>query len=67
MRKPDVEILRLALDLAQTPMAQSVFIDDTSMFVETAARLGIRSVLHKDYKSTCSELAALGLQRDQSA
>jgi putative hydrolase of the HAD superfamily len=65
IQKPDVEIFRLALDLAQTPAAQSVFIDNTPMFVEIAARLGIRSVLHNDYKSTCAKLAALGLRRDQ--
>jgi len=33
MRKPDVEIFRLALDLAQTPVEQVAFIDNTAMFV----------------------------------
>ena len=26
--------------------------------------LGIRSILHMDYRSTCAKLAALGLQND---
>ena len=29
--------------------------------------LGIRSILHTDYKSTCAKLAAVGLQNDQGA
>ena len=35
------------------------------MFVEIAEGLGIRSILHKDYKSTCSKLASFGLQNDE--
>jgi len=31
------------------------------MFVEVAEGLGIRSVLHTDYRSTCAKLAAFGL------
>ncbi len=58
MRKPDVEIFRLALDIAQTPAAQTVFIDNTAMFVQIAERLGIRSILHVDYESTCAKLAS---------
>jgi putative hydrolase of the HAD superfamily len=61
MRKPDVEIFRLALDLAQTPAAQAVFIDNTAMFVQIAERLGMRSILHVDCESTRASLAALGL------
>lgn len=62
MRKPDVEIFRLALDLAQTPPAQAVFIDNTPMFVEIARSLGLRSILHRDFESTRAELASIGLR-----
>ncbi len=62
MRKPDVEIFRLALDIAQTPSAQVVFIDNTPMFVQIAERLGMRSILHVDYESTSAKLASFGLQ-----
>jgi putative hydrolase of the HAD superfamily len=31
------------------------------MFVEVAEGLGIRSILHTDYKSTCLKLASVGL------
>ena len=65
IRKPDVDIFRLALDIAQAPAEQVVYIDNTPMFVQIAEGLGIRSILHKDYKSTCTKLASFGLSNDQ--
>jgi len=62
MRKPDVEIFRLALDLAQTAPERAVFIDNTPMFVDIAERLGMRSILHHDLDSTRARLTSLGLQ-----
>jgi HAD superfamily hydrolase (TIGR01509 family) len=62
MRKPDVRIFELALDLAQTPPSQSIFIDNTQMFVEIATGLGMHGILHVDYASTCAKLAAFGLK-----
>jgi putative hydrolase of the HAD superfamily len=61
MRKPDIQIFRLALDLAQTAPAQAVFIDNTPMFVQIAQGLGMRSIHHLDFESTRTELASLGL------
>ena len=63
IRKPDVEIFRLALDIAQAPAQHVVYIENTPMFVQIAEGLGIRSILHTDYKSTCAELASFGLQK----
>ena len=62
IRKPDVEIFRFALDIAQAPAQHVVYIENTPMFVQIAEGLGIRSVLHTDYKSTCAKLASFGLQ-----
>ena len=62
LRKPDVEIFRLALDIAQAPAREIVYIENTPLFVEIAEGLGIRSILHTDYESTCAKLASLGLQ-----
>jgi putative hydrolase of the HAD superfamily len=62
MRKPDIAIFRLALDLAQTAPEQAVFIDNTPMFVQLAEGLGMRSILHVDYESTHAQLTSLGLQ-----
>jgi putative hydrolase of the HAD superfamily len=61
LRKPDVEMFRLAVDIAQAPPDQVVYIDNTAMFVQIAESLGIRSILHTDYKSTRAKLASLGL------
>jgi putative hydrolase of the HAD superfamily len=61
LRKPDADIFRLALDVAQTPARRVVYIENTSMFVGIAEGLGIRSILHTDYKSTCAQLASFGL------
>lgn len=65
VRKPDVEIFRLALDIAQTPADRVAFVDNTAMFVDIAKGMGIRGVHHTDYESTRAKLASLGLaQRD---
>jgi len=65
IRKPDADIFRLALDIAQVPARQVVFIDNTPMFVQIAEGLGIRSIFHTDYTSTCTKLASFGLQNDE--
>ena len=60
-RKPDADIFKVALDIAQVPVEQVVYIDDRPMFVQVAATLGIRGIRHLDYKTTRAKLAALGL------
>ncbi len=62
VRKPDAEMFRLALDIAQTPARHVVYIDNTPMFIEIAKGLGIRGIQHTDYQSTRAELAAFGLE-----
>ena len=62
LRKPDADIFRLALDIAQAPARQIVYIENTPLFVQVAEGLGIRSILHTDYQSTRAKLAAFGLQ-----
>jgi putative hydrolase of the HAD superfamily len=64
IRKPDADIFRLALDIAQAPARQVLYIENTPMFVQIAEGLGIRSILHTDYPSTCAKLASFGLQKD---
>jgi len=60
-RKPDEDIYRIALDIAQARPEQVVYIDDRAMFVEVAQGLGIRGINHKDYESTKKALEAFGL------
>ena len=65
VRKPDADIFRLALDIAQVPARQVVYIENTPMFVQVAEGLGIQSILHTDYRSTCAKLASFGLRIDE--
>jgi FMN phosphatase YigB (HAD superfamily) len=62
IRKPDTDIFRLALDIAQAPAGQVLYVENTPLFVEVAEGLGIRSILHTNYQSTCAKLASFGLQ-----
>jgi putative hydrolase of the HAD superfamily len=64
IRKPDADIFRLALDVAQTPARQVVYIENTPRFVQVAEGLGIQSILHTDYESTCAKLASFGLPNE---
>jgi putative hydrolase of the HAD superfamily len=59
--KPDEDIFRLALDIAQVPALKVVYLENTPMFAQIAEGLGIRSILHTDYKSTREKLALFGL------
>lgn len=65
LRKPDVDIFRYARDITQTTPEQIVYIENTPMFVQIAEGLGIRSILHTDFKSTCGKLASFGLLTEE--
>lgn len=62
LRKPDTSMFGLALDVAQTPAARALYIENTPMFTRIAEDMGIRSVLHTDYNSTCAKLASFGME-----
>ncbi len=66
-RKPDYDIYYVALDAAQVPPDQVVYIEDREMFVEVAQSLGLRGILHRDYQRTHDALAELGLSLDEGA
>jgi putative hydrolase of the HAD superfamily len=63
-RKPDADIWKVALDIAQVPLEQVVYIDDRPMFVQVAEGLGLRGITHKKYEQTRDALAAMGLSLD---
>lgn len=60
-RKPDADMYRIALDIAQAHPEQVVYIDDRAMFVEVAQGLLIQGIIHKDYESTKKALETFGL------
>jgi putative hydrolase of the HAD superfamily len=62
LRKPDRDMYRMALDIAQVPAEQVVYIEDTPMFVQVAEAEGIRGIQHTDCESTRKQLARLGLE-----
>ena len=67
IRKPDADMFRIALDVAQTRVRQVLYIENTPMFVQIAEGLRIRSICHNDVKSTKAALTALGLHSDEGA
>ncbi|MEP6984131.1 MAG: HAD family phosphatase [Chloroflexota bacterium] len=60
-RKPDADMYRIALDIAQVRPEQVVYIDDRAMFVEVAQGLGIQGILHRGCESTQKGLEPFGL------
>jgi putative hydrolase of the HAD superfamily len=60
-RKPDLDIYRMALDTAQVPPEQAVYIDDRPMFVEVARTLGLQGIHHRSLETTRAALEAIGL------
>ena len=61
-RKPDVDIYRMALDIARVHPSKVVYLDDRQMFVEVANSLDIHGIHHTSYESTRTALEAFGLE-----
>ncbi|MFL6259564.1 MAG: HAD family hydrolase [Thermoanaerobaculia bacterium] len=61
-RKPDEDIFRIALDVAQAEPGEVAYVDDRQMFVEVACRLGMREIWHRDLERTRAAFEALGLK-----
>jgi putative hydrolase of the HAD superfamily len=60
-RKPDADIFRMAVDMAQTPVRECLYVDDRLLFVEVAKSLGISGIHHRQYDETVKALEAFGL------
>ena len=61
VRKPEIAIFKMALDMAQVPTEEVVYIDDVQIFTDIATDLKIKSIHHTDWQSTSEALADLGL------
>lgn len=61
-RKPDADIFKLALDVAQVPKQNLLYIDDRPLFVQVAAAEGMKGIIHSDYESTVIKLKSFGLE-----
>jgi len=62
VRKPDADIFRLALDVAQVSPDQAAYIDDRAMFAQIGAEQGFHAIHHTGLEKTRARLAAIGLE-----
>jgi putative hydrolase of the HAD superfamily len=62
MRKPDHQIWRLALDIAQVTPAESLYVDDREMFVQVAIEIGFTAIQHTSVATTKQKFLDLGLK-----
>lgn len=67
LRKPDPDIYALALDIAQVPAGEVVYIEDRILSVEAARGLGIPSIHHTSFEATREALARMGLSLEPAA
>ncbi|HTM48141.1 MAG TPA: HAD-IA family hydrolase [Bryobacteraceae bacterium] len=61
VRKPDLAIFQMALDLAQVSPEETVYIDDRPLLAEVAGSMGFRTIHHTSYEKTAAALGELGL------
>jgi len=61
LRKPDAAAYRYALDLAQRPAEEALFLDDRPENVAAAARVGLRTLEVRDPNRLGEELARVGV------
>ena len=62
LRKPDIDIYKLALDVTQAELGEVIYLDDVPVFVSAAESLGIRGICHINYETTCKELQSFGFE-----
>ena len=60
-RKPDPDIYKIALNIAQVSPEQVIYIEDRPLFIQVAKELDIDGILHSDHESTEEVLASMGL------
>lgn len=59
LRKPDVDIYRVTLDLANVKPSEVIYIDDRELFIEVGKQIGLQTIHHKNIEQTKRELNAL--------
>ncbi len=62
VRKPDERIYRLALDLTQWSAEECCFIDDRPVNIESAAKVGMQTVLMQNPGQLRNDLKTLGVK-----
>jgi putative hydrolase of the HAD superfamily len=59
-RKPDADIFKVALDIAQVAPEKVIYLEDRPLFVQVADTLGIRGIIHEDFNKTKKRLSDYG-------
>ena len=62
VEKPDEDIYRLALNKLEFPPEEIVFVDDTEINLETAKRLGMKTIFFKDNTQLLSDLKKISVK-----
>lgn len=62
LRKPDLDIFRMACDIAQAAPQEVLYMDDRLMFVQVAGTLGIQVHHYEGIENTRLHLQKLGFQ-----
>jgi len=52
LRKPDTEVYRLALEMAQVRPDEVIYIDDRIMLTDIGSQLGMQTIQHQNYEQT---------------
>lgn len=52
LRKPDLEMYRMALEIAQVKAQEVIYIDDRQMLIEIGSQLGMQVIQHKEIQKT---------------
>jgi putative hydrolase of the HAD superfamily len=61
LRKPEVDIYRMALEITQMPPQQCCFIDDRAQNLEPATKLGMQTIQMQSLGQLQKSLSALGV------
>ncbi|MBC6110972.1 HAD family hydrolase [Pedobacter fastidiosus] len=62
LRKPDMDIFQMAMDIVQGTASEILYIENQPIFIQNAEQIGIRSILHHNYRDTLVELIGFGLE-----
>lgn len=60
-RKPDADIFRMAIDIAQVNPSETLYLEDRMMFVQVAETLGLKGIHHQNYEDTKKIFSEYGL------
>jgi putative hydrolase of the HAD superfamily len=61
LRKPEVDIYRMALEITQMPAEQCCFIDDRALNLECATKLGMQTIEMQTLDQLQKSLSTLGV------